>query len=126
MTDVRTHWAAPWIASLTETGVMDAFANHTFQPASRVRRGDLARVAAELVAMAAASSGRQADLVRWRAARPKFSDVPSTNVFYRSAALAVSAGAMSAASPGAFDPTRAATGADLVALVSRIEQLAAH
>ncbi|MCC7007467.1 MAG: tetratricopeptide repeat protein [Acidobacteria bacterium] len=120
-TDVRDHWAARWIPPVTRAGVMRIYENHTFQPRAIVRRGDLAQVVASLVELAAA--GRPADLTRWRAARPRFADLPVTHVFYRPAALAVTAGTLTS-DAGRFQSTRPATGAELVGAVDRILQLA--
>jgi tetratricopeptide (TPR) repeat protein len=120
-TDVGRHWAAPWIFRVTRAGIMSVFPNHTFQPAATVRRGDLAQTAAELLSLAAAR--RPADLAGWRAAQPKFSDLPTGNVFYRPAALAVAAGVMAVDASGRFRPTEPATGADLTRAVTRIGQL---
>lgn len=119
-TDVRGHWAAGWILPVTQAGIMEIFPNHTFQPGATVRRGDLARVVQELVTLAA--SGRPDEVTRWAAARPRFADLPASNLYYRPAALAVSAGAMRAPDER-FRPTEPVTGSELLAAVSRIEQL---
>lgn len=120
-TDVRGHWAASWIAAVTRAGVMGVYDNHTFRPASLVRRGELAETAAALVALAAAS--RPADLARWRAARPRFADLPPSHVFYPPAALTVAAGVLSPDAAGRFVPTRPITGAELISAVDRIAAL---
>jgi tetratricopeptide (TPR) repeat protein len=119
-TDVRTHWAATWILAVTRAGVMDVYANHTFQPAAPLRRSDLAQIVSRLLPLATA--GRPAELQRWRAARPTFADVAATNLAYRSAAAAVASGAMTAPG-GRFEPTRTASGADLDAAAARVIQL---
>jgi hypothetical protein len=98
---------------------MEISPNHTFQPAATVRRGDHARVVAQLVGLAAA--GRP-ELPKWRAARPRFIDVPPSNLFYSSAALAVAAGAMTV-DADRFEPLRPATGAEVIAAVTRVERL---
>ena len=121
-TDVRTHWAAPWILPITQAGIMEVLPNHTFQPAATVRREDLAKVIAQLLAVLAAE--RQIDLGRWRASRPRFADLPPTNLFYNAAALAVASGAMDTREGDRFQPARPVTGAELVAAIERIEQLA--
>ena len=121
-TDVRTHWAAPWILPITQAGIMEVLPNHTFQPAATVRRADLAKVIAQLLAVLAAE--RQIDLGRWRASRPRFADLPPTNLFYNAAALAIASGAMDTLEGNRFQPTRPVTGAELVAAIERIEQLA--
>ncbi len=123
-TDVRTHWASPWILPVTRAGVMTIYPNHTFQPAATVRRGDLAAVSAALLRIVGAS--RPADLARWQAVKPRFVDLSAAHVSYPAVSLAVGAGAMSADSAGRFDPNRLATGADLDAAVRRIGQLAAR
>jgi Tfp pilus assembly protein PilF len=119
-TDARTYWAADAIINVTRAGVMDVYANHTFQPAGIVRRADLAAAVAKLAALA--TENKPAQFTAWQSARPTFADVAPANLFYRSAALAVSTGAMSAPADK-FDPTRAATGAEVLAALGRIEQL---
>ncbi|HUL71458.1 MAG TPA: tetratricopeptide repeat protein [Vicinamibacterales bacterium] len=121
-TDVRGHWAEPWILPVTQTGVMDVFPNHTFQPSSTVRRSDLAKVVSQLLTLIA--SERQIDLPKWKAARPAFPDLPASNVYYPSAALAVACGAMAPMDDNKFGPTQVATGASVVAAVARLQQIA--
>jgi tetratricopeptide (TPR) repeat protein len=120
-TDVRTNWAAPWILPVTRAGIMTVYPNHTFQPATVVRRGDLATVMAVLVQLAGA--GRKSDLSQWQASRPRFADLPASNVFYPAAALVAAAGVMAPDAAARFSPTRPATGAELDAAVRRIGTL---
>jgi tetratricopeptide (TPR) repeat protein len=119
-TDVRGHWAASWILPVTQAGIMEIFPNHTFQPGATVRRGDLARVVQELVTLV--SGERPDEVTRWAAARPQFADLPPSNLYYRPAALAVSAGVLRAADER-FRPTEPAPGSELLAAMTRIEQL---
>jgi hypothetical protein len=120
-TDIRNHWASEWILKVTQAGVMEIYPNHTFQPSATLRRSDLARIVSQLLALAATK--RPEELARWKAARPRFSDVPPTHVSYASVALAVTSGAMSADNDR-FGLTLPATGADLVAAITRIDQIA--
>lgn len=124
-TDLRNHWATPWILSATRAGIMTTFPNHTFQPGTTVRRGDLAAVVVELVRIAAANNPR-VTLTAWQAARPTLTDVAPANVFYRPASLAVASGAMTTDADQRFSPTRPATGAELDAVVRRISALTAR
>lgn len=121
-TDVRGHWAEPWILPVTQTGVMDVYPNHTFQPGSTVLRSDLARVVSQLLTIIGAQ--RSTDLVKWRTARPVFPDLPASNVYYGSAALAVSAGAMSPLEDNKFSPRTPATGETVTAAITRLQQIA--
>jgi len=120
-TDVRGHWAASWILPVTQAGVMEIFPNHTFLPGGVVRRGDLARIVHELLALS--TTDRPADLARWQAATPRFADLPVTHLVYRAASAAVTSGAM-AAEGGRFQPTRPVTGPELLAAVTKVEQIA--
>ena len=53
-TDIRTHWAAESIVRVTQAGVMDVSANHTFQPGADISRGELAIVSGRLIPLALA------------------------------------------------------------------------
>ena len=122
VTDVRGHWAASWILPVTSAGWMEPFANHTFQPSALVRRADLARVTWRAAQDLAA--GQPGELSRWRASRPVLSDVSRAHLAYAAIACALASGTMQLGDDGRFQPTRPATGAEVVAAVSRLEQLA--
>ncbi len=65
--------------------------------------------------------GARADeSARGERSRPSFADVAPGNAFYAPSALAVSAGAMAADATGRFEPTRPATGAEVLAALARI------
>jgi tetratricopeptide (TPR) repeat protein len=122
VTDVRRHWAAPWILPVTTAGWMEPFPNHTFQPSAVVRRADLARVlwrAAQDIAV-----GQPAELNRWRASRPVLPDVSRAHLAYSAIAGALASGTMQLGEDDRFQPNRPATGAEVVAAVARLEQLA--
>jgi len=121
ITDIRTHWAAPWILPVTQTGVMDVFANHTFQPNSTVRRSDVAQIVSQLLNLIAP---RPDEVSRWRAARPRLADVPAGYVSYAAIATAVASEAMKVDEAGRFWPSRAATGEEVVTAIARVRQLA--
>ena len=121
VTDVRNTWAEPWIIAVTRAGVMEPFANHTFQPRALVRRTDLAQAVSRLLdAMAA-----PAQLAAWRTASPAFSDLVNTHLAYPAASVAMASGVMPAASDGSFQPSRAVTGTEAVQAIDRLQQLAA-
>lgn len=122
LTDTRGNWAAPWILAVTRAGVMDAFPNHTFQPAATVRRGDLAQAASRVLTLIAAEKPRVA--ARWSDARPRFPDVSPSHLSYPAAARAVASGVMSAVEGGAFELNRPVTGAEALTTVSHLEALA--
>jgi tetratricopeptide (TPR) repeat protein len=122
VTDVRTSWAAAWILPVTQAGVMDVFANHTFQPNATVRRSDLAQIASDLTALL--PPGRQAEVAQWRASRPRLPDVPAGHVSYRAISLALAAGVMKLDEAGRFWPARPASGADVTAMIARLKPLA--
>ena len=51
MTDTRGHWAADAIARVVRAGVIEPFANHTFQPRQRLRRSELASAVSRLLTL---------------------------------------------------------------------------
>ena len=122
VTDVRTNWAAPWIQSVTRAGVMEPFPNHSFQPNTTVRRGDLAQAVSRVLALIGATNPRLA--ARWRDPRPTFTDVGPAHLLYPAAARAVSAGVMATLEGGTFQLTKQVTGSEARDAVSKLEALA--
>ena len=120
LTDVRAHWAAPWIIAVVRAGVMDGFPNHTFQPRAVVRRLDLAQVvrgSSALIAARRPTLGREVGTPR----------VPASTICRRrtsrilAAAAAVAAGVMPLAD-GRVPARRASvTGAEAIEAVGRLE-----
>ena len=123
ITDARTSWASPWIMSVARAGVMEVYANHTFQPAAVVRRADLARAASNVLALIADEKPALGE--QWRnAARRRFPDVSQGHLSYPSVSLVVEAGVMTPAEDGSFQLARPATGAEAIAAVRKLEDLA--
>lgn len=120
LTDVRTSWAEPWIMSVAGAGVMEPYANHTFQPRNVVRRVDLAEAVVRLLAFIAPP----ASVARWGSARVNFADVPPGHLAYPAASLAVASGVMATAPGDVFDPGRPVSGTEAVAVLDRLETLA--
>jgi tetratricopeptide (TPR) repeat protein len=116
-TDVGGHWASTWIMAVTRANLMEVYANHTFQPGAAVRRVDMARVVARVVAMIAPGSGRSL-------ARRTIADVPADNLSYSDVAVAVSSGIMELMDGGLFKPSRGVSGAEAIDVVGRLERLA--
>jgi tetratricopeptide (TPR) repeat protein len=122
ITDTRGSWAIPWIMSVTRAGVMEVYPNHTFQPAAVVRRGDLADAASRVLSLIAAEKPTLASA--WRNTRRQFADVPPAHLSYPAASVAVEAGVMEPLSDGSFQLSRLVTGAEAVAAVRKLEELA--
>jgi len=122
MTDTRGSWAVPWIMSVTRAGVMEVYPNHTFQPEAVVRRGDLAEAASRVLSLIAAEKPALAS--SWRSAKREFADVPPAHLSYAAASVTVEAGVMQPLSDGSFQLSRLVTGAEAVAAVKKLEELA--
>ena len=121
LTDIRGTWARPWILTAVRSGVLEAFPNHTFQPAAAVRRADVAVAVSRVLQLLAAQGDRRGG--QWQAATPVFSDLPASHPAYRSAAVASAAGVMDA-DGGLFRPNAVITGRELLEAVSRLQRLA--
>ena len=122
ITDTRGSWAAPWIMAVSRAGLMEVYPNHTFQPAALVRRGELAQAASRTLSLIAAENERLAG--SWRNARRTFPDLSPNHLSYPAASLAVEAGVMNTLEDGSFQLTRPVTGAEAVAAVRKLEELA--
>jgi tetratricopeptide (TPR) repeat protein len=122
VTDVRGHWAQPWILSAVRAGVMDTQPNYTFQPSARVRRGDLAQTVSRILTLVA--TARPAAAKAWQSARVTMTDLPPSHLSYPAVSQAVASGVMPLDETGAFQLLRPVTGAEVVEVVSRLEALA--
>ena len=123
ITDTRASWASPWILNVARAGVMEVYANHTFQPGAIVRRADLARAASNVLALVA--DERPGLGAEWRKGpRRRFPDVGPGHLSYPAVSLVVDAGVMAPAEDGSFQLARPATGAEAVAAISKLEELA--
>ena len=106
--------------SVARAGVMEVYANHTFQPSAVVRRGDLARAASRVLALIA--DEKPALGAQWRnAAAAGFPMSSPGHLSYPAVSLVVEAGVMAPAEDGSFQLARPATGAEAIAAVSKLE-----
>jgi tetratricopeptide (TPR) repeat protein len=122
ITDSRGNWAVQWIMEVTRSGVMEVYPNHTFQPEATVRRSDLAQAASRILSLIATE--KPALAASWRNVRHRFPDVSAGHLAYPAASLAVEAGVMRPLEDGTFQLARAVTGAEAVAAVKKLEELA--
>jgi tetratricopeptide (TPR) repeat protein len=120
VTDVRGSWAENWISAVARAGVIEPYANHTFQPRATVRRADLAQAASRLLARV----GTPEQLRAWQNARAKFADISQGHLAYPAASMAVAAGVMSTTPDGSFLPSRLVTGDEAVQTIQRLQTMA--
>jgi tetratricopeptide (TPR) repeat protein len=122
ITDAREHWAASWITDVARAGVLDPFPNHTFQPRSHVRRGDLAAAVSRLVLLAAGEDSERREA--WTTARPKVADMPPGHLSYPAVSVAVASGVMPLEAGDQFVVTRPVSGPEAIDVVERVAALA--
>ena len=121
ITDLRNNWAAPWIMNVARAGVIEPFANHTFQPRTAVRRIDLAQVVSRLLAKVAETTPGRTN--PWQASRMKFSDISASHLAYPAASAAVASGVMTVGADNSFQPSRPVTGQEASEAIGRIEAM---
>jgi Tfp pilus assembly protein PilF len=121
ITDIRGHWAQPWIAPVVRSGAMDTLANYEFEPSRRVRRGELATTVSRLLTLIASTKPELAR--RWQGVRVAIADVGSTHLSYPAVSAAVASGVMPLAG-GSFELLRGVSGAEAMDVISRLEALA--
>jgi tetratricopeptide (TPR) repeat protein len=123
ITDIRGHWAAPWIVAVARAGVMEPFPNHAFLPRGVVRRTELAQVVSRLLTkLAEATPGHQAS--PWQSARGKFADLTEGHVAFPAVSSAVASGVMTVDADKNFYPARPVSGADAIEAIGRLQQMA--
>jgi tetratricopeptide (TPR) repeat protein len=120
ITDLRDDWSRTWITAVAGTGVMEPYANHTFQPAAPALRADLAAASWRLLALAAPA---RPALRPYLQEQPRIADVASTHPLYTAAASAVASGVMPLVDGGRFDAARSLSGAEAVAAIGRLRAL---
>jgi Tfp pilus assembly protein PilF len=121
ITDIRGHWAQPWIAPVVGSGVMDTLPNYEFEVSRQVRRGELATTVSRLLTLIASV---KPDLAKkWQAARVTINDVSPSHLSYPAVSAAVAAGVMPLSS-GNFDLLRPVSGAEAMDIITRLEALA--
>ncbi len=121
ITDARRHWAQPAILQVIRAGVMTEYANHTFQPASAVSRGDLAVAVDRVLTLVA---GRAPERARqWRDGAITFADLRAGHMLHGPASRAVASGVLQVSDDGRFRPTERVSGAEAEAAVIRLKDL---
>jgi tetratricopeptide (TPR) repeat protein len=123
ITDTRGHWAADWIGPVARAGVMDPFENHTFQPRTSVRRGDLAVAVSRLLSLVAA---RDPELRARLDKRPVVADMTPRHVQYNAVLAAVASGVMPLLQGDRFLVAQQVTGAEAVEAIDRVRALASR
>jgi tetratricopeptide (TPR) repeat protein len=122
ITDTRDHWAASWIMTAANVGVMEVYANHTFQPELEIRRGELARVTSRVLDLIGERDPALAR--RWTGTRVQFADLGASHLSYAAASRSVAAGVLGTLDGNRFDLSGIVSGAEAVAAVERLEALA--
>ncbi len=120
VTDVRGHWADPWIQTVTRAGAMEVFSNYTFAPSAAIRRGDLADAVNRVLTLIAPAGSPTA--ARWETGAIAVADVPAGHLAYPAVRRAVAAGVMPLRD-GAFQLLAPVTGAEAVEVVARLAAL---
>ena len=121
ITDVRGHWAQPWITPVVRAGIMDTLPNYEFEPTRGVRRGDLAATVSRVLTLIAALKPELAK--KWQGVRLTVTDVAPTHLSYPAVSMAAASGVMPL-SGGNFDLLRPVSGAEAIEVVGRLEALA--
>ena len=92
VTDIRRHWAQPWITAVVRAGLMDPLVKDEFQPGQRIRRGDVAEIVARALGLIAYEKPEVAK--KWAGVRVQVTDVPAGHLSYPAVSVAVASGVM--------------------------------
>lgn len=121
ITDLRAHWAASWITQVARAGLMDPFANHTFQPGEPITRAELAAAVNRVIALLATT---RPALRGFLTDRPRIADMAASHLSYPAAAAAVASGIMPLRGDGRFDISLRVSGSEAADVIARLRTLA--
>lgn len=121
ITDVRGNWAQPWITAVVRAGIMDTLPNYEFDPATVMRRGDLARTVSRVLALI--GGVRPGISKKWDGAPVAIADVAPSHLSYPAVSVSVASGVMGLEG-GAFGLLEPVSGAEAVDVIGRLEVLA--
>jgi tetratricopeptide (TPR) repeat protein len=111
--DISGSWARSHVILALSYDIMTVYPNHTFQPASTARRGDLARAVQRVL-----------DLLKWPAGPgPNPTDMSRSNLYYYPATRVVGAGLMDLTPAGGFEAWRPVSGPEAVAVIEGVVRL---
>ena len=112
VTDVDAAWASEEIQIVVDTGLMDLFPNHTFEPSTLTTRGEFAVAIARLIRLLGLSPNDNP--------RIPTTDVVPTNTQYRDVQLVLGYAVMSVHDSGAFDISGELPGREAVGAAERL------
>ena len=115
MTDLPDSWAAPAIETVVGVGLLDPTANHTFQPARTVSRGEFAQVMSRLARMLGVSQTDPAPITA--------SDLVPGSPLYRELQLVVGYGLLSLDNSGNFNVSAPVGGEEAVNTAEKLLRL---
>ena len=122
ITDLRDDWSRAWITTVAGAGVMEPYANHTFQPGAPALRADLAAASWRLLALAAPTRPAVRPYLQ---EKPRIADVARSHPLYTAASSAVASGVMPLLEGGRFEAARGLSGAEAAAALGRLRALLA-
>jgi len=114
VTDIQNSWARPEIQTVVGIGLIAPLPNHTFEPAARITRGELAEVLARLIRLLGLSPSSPAPI-----ATP---DLAPTNAQYPQVQLVLSLGVMTLEDSGGFNVSGEVPGREAVLIGERLQR----
>jgi tetratricopeptide (TPR) repeat protein len=115
MTDLPESWATPAIEAVVGVGLLDPTANHTFQPARTVNRGEFAQVMSRLIRMLGVSQQEPQPITA--------PDLVPGSALYRELQLVLGYGLLSLDSSGNFNISAPVGGEEAVNTAEKLLRL---
>jgi tetratricopeptide (TPR) repeat protein len=112
VTDIQNSWASSEIQIILGLGLIDAFPNHTFEPAARVDRGTLARTMARVMRLLRVSQATSASIPA--------PDLQPADALYPEAQLVLGSGVMMVQDSGQFNVSGPVSGREAVNTAERL------
>ncbi|MBN1782840.1 S-layer homology domain-containing protein [bacterium] len=118
-TDIAGHWAKNWIEDIIETGIIEVYPDHTFQPDELITRAGYAMFIQNILI---AVTGDQSLASKYFGSESPFPDVNPNHFAFNAISVCVSRGIMKADTmDGAFHMKDPVSGADALLIIRELQ-----
>jgi tetratricopeptide (TPR) repeat protein len=115
VTDIATSWASKYILKITALGILDVYANHTFEPKKIVTRAEMAEILLRLVDFLKKKGYKL--IQQFSPERIQISDIAPDNYYYPMIAQIIAYQIMDLSPQKAFSPEQSLSGQEAIKIL---------
>jgi Tfp pilus assembly protein PilF len=115
VTDISTSWASKYILKVTSLGILDVYANHTFEPKKTVTRAEMAEILLRLIDFLKKKGYKL--IQQFSPERIQISDVAPDNYYYPLIAQIIAYQIMDLSPQKTFSPEQSLSGPEAIKIL---------